>query len=135
MPKLLTKKDVKQLIDAQTKQLNKRIDPIEELLRQNTAILKQTTETQRQTTATLRRTTALLTHLVQGVDELKTDMKQIKTTVTSHTTTLDFIYKNTETSNAETAALRATIKRHEQWFSQIASKVRVKLEGLETNAN
>lgn len=113
----LTKKDVQRMLTVQTKQINQRIDPIEKLLRQNTAIL--------------RNTTALLTHVVQDVSELKSDMKSVKATVDSHTTTLDSIYKNTETGKTETTSIRATIQRHEQWFSQIADKVGVRLEGLE----
>ena len=116
MSKILTKNDVKQLINAQTKQLNLRIDPIEKLLKQNTEILRQTT--------------ALVTHLVQDAEELKSEMKEVKAAVESHTEILDSISKNTENQTAETSAIKNTLSRHEQWFFQLAKKIRVKLEGL-----
>jgi len=77
---MLTKQDIKSI----EKVINKRVDPLEKILRQ--------------ITSTLHQTTALLTHVVQDVDELKSDMKSVKETVSSHTTTLDSILKNTETS-------------------------------------
>ena len=111
----LTKKELQQALKPLASK--KDLEPIQTLLRQNTAILRQTT--------------ALMTHLVEDVSELKTDMKGVKTTLEDHTTTLDSIYKNTEHWKTEAAALRMALQRQKQWIAQIADKVHVKLEGLE----
>lgn len=72
----LTKKDLEKLLTAQTKEFRKEIAPL------NT---------------TLRKATALLTHLAEDSSKTKIFEKSVTASLDSHTTTLDSIYKNTET--------------------------------------
>ena len=115
---MLTKKDIKGMFDAQSRQFDKKLGFLDAKLTQKIDPLAKI----------LQQVTALLTHVVQDVDELKMDMKSVKETVSSHTTTLDAILKNTETAKTEKAAFKATIDRHERWFEQIAEKIHIELE-------
>jgi chromosome segregation ATPase len=121
----LTKKDIEQII-------GKGIDPLGKTLKQHTATLKKHTDILQKTSETMDRTTALVANLVEDFKEFRDDMKSLPSTLDSHTTTLDAIFKNTEHWKTEAAALRYAIKRHEDWFAQIADKMGIKLEGLES---
>ncbi|MBI4050437.1 MAG: hypothetical protein HY396_00455 [Candidatus Doudnabacteria bacterium] len=79
------------------------------------------------TVATLNRTAVLLTHVAEDVSTLKEDLGFVKETLDSHTTSLDKILKNSETSKTETAALQNAVRRHEEWIKQIAERVGMKL--------
>lgn len=90
-----------------------------------------TQDTLGKVTATLERTTALVANLSEDMKDLKSDVKVIRASVESHTISLDEILKNTKHWQTEATALRSAIKRHEDWFMQIAAKIGIKLEGLE----
>ena len=62
---------------------------------------------------TLKRTTALLAKVSEDTEDIKLTVSTVREVQDMHTTALDEIRKNTETSKAETAALRAAVKRHE----------------------
>lgn len=109
-------------------QTNKVLDRIVATLAQTNQTLDRVVEAQNNTTATVTRATASLANLIEDFREFKEDMKNVPSMLDSHTTTLDKIFRNSELSKTETTALQNAVKRHEQWITQIADKVGIKLE-------
>ncbi|MBI4054469.1 MAG: hypothetical protein HY397_04025 [Candidatus Doudnabacteria bacterium] len=89
--------------------------------------LRQTNKTLDRVAKTLDRTVALLTHVAEKTDHLTEKVDHIEEVVDDHTKTLDAILKNSKDWNTEAEALRSAIRRHEEWITQIANKVGIKL--------
>lgn len=79
----------------------------------------------------LTKSNAFLANISEDTSETKVSIGVIREVQDMHTTALDEIRKNTEISSAETAALKASIKRHQEWIAQIADKLGLQLEGLQ----
>ena len=79
----------------------------------------------------LTKSNAFLANISEDTKEMKVSIGVVRELQDMHTTALDEIRKNTEISNAETAALKASIKRHQEWIAQIADKLGLQLEGLQ----